>query len=167
MSSCGAQTVTIAAKPRFQTRGGLIDLVVDDGGQSFNILWGAAPSTYFVPVSLDTNRIYTFTVIHTPHNRIKVPEIRRIQLDGQTIYDMEVCDVHKIRMQHRKVEIIYGLVRPEPSAPSSETERRLFPHRREFSLGGCIPGAEKTETIYICPECKKAYQRWNSERKKA
>src|SRR5215211_6181016 len=95
-----------------------------------------SPDVQFVPVSLDTNRVYTFTVDQRPYRSITIPELRRVRLDDQTVYDIEVCEVHKTKMDHQEVRISYGLPLPRPDEPSSEIERKLFPHCREYSLGG-------------------------------
>lgn len=166
--------VTITTHPRFvELRGQYTCLVIADDKHSYQIGWALhLPKVQFFPVSLDTNLVYTFTVAEEPEERfksdIRLPRLRRVQLGDQTIYDIEVCEVHKTRMDHKRVEIIYGLVLPGPDEPSADTERRLFPHRREYSLRGCASGPDspKTERVYVCTECKKAYEQWKSENKK-
>jgi hypothetical protein len=127
------------------------------------------PNVQFFPISLDTNQFYTFTVAQKPFYNFTTPELQRVELAGQTIYDIEVCEVHKTRMEHKKVKILYGLIRLAPDEPSADTERRLFPHHREYSFGGCCvtPDSPKTERVYVCSECKKAYEKWKSENKMA
>ena len=164
-----APAVVITAKPKIAQRGEFSYLVIADKNNSFDFSWGMPPDMQFYPVSLDTNRVYTFTVVKTPFHGVPIPELRKVQSGGQTIYDIEVCETHKTRMEHKKVEIVYGLVRPGPDEPSGLTERRLFPHHREFSLGGCVigPGSPKTERVYVCIDCKRAYEKWKSENTKA
>lgn len=163
-----AQTVVITAKPRFEERGRFIHLVISDTNRSFEVGWGMPPDMQFIPVSLDTNRVYTFTVAQKPYHTITIPELRKVQSGGQTIYDIEMCEVHKTKMEHKVVKIAYGLILPGPDSPSADAERRLFPHSREYSLGGCVitPHSPKTERVYVCSGCKKAYETWKSENKK-
>ncbi len=162
------QTVVITAKPRFEQRGQFIDLVIGDTNRSFDIGWGMPPNIQFIPVSLDTNRVYSFTVAQRPLHSITIPELRRVQLDGKTIYDIEVCEVHKTKMEHKEVRIIYGLIIPGPDEPSRDTDRQMFPHRREVSFGGCsiTPDSPKTTRVYVCSECRKGYDQWKTEHKK-
>jgi hypothetical protein len=48
------QTFVITSKPRFEQRGLLVDLVIADTNQSFDISWGIAlPRMQFIPVSLE------------------------------------------------------------------------------------------------------------------
>lgn len=85
-----------------------------------------------------------------------------------TIYNIEVCEIHRTKMEHEEVRIAYGLIRPGPDEPSGDTERRLFSHRRGYSLGGCVitPFSPKTMRVYVCTDCKKAYQKWMTDNKK-
>jgi hypothetical protein len=163
-----AQTVIITTKPRIEQRGQFSYLVIADTSHTFDIGWGMPPDMQFIPVSLDTNRVYTFTVVQKPFRSITIPELRKVQSGGQMIYDIEVCEIHKTKMEHKEVKIVYGLIIPGPDAPSGDTERRLFPHHREYSLGGCVifQDSPKTEKVYVCSECKKAYEKWKSENKK-
>lgn len=118
-----------------------------------------------VPVTLDTNRVYAFTVVEEPFRSITIPKLRRVQRDGQTIYDIEVCEVHKTTMEHKKVKIHYGLILPGPNEPSADTQRQSFPHHCEYSLGGCVitPDSPKTTRVYVCANCKKAYDKWKTD----
>jgi hypothetical protein len=163
-----SQTVVITTKPRFEQQGQFVYLVITDTNHSFDISWGVPPRVQFIPVSLDTNRVYTFTVTQRPFHNITIPELRRVQLHGQIIYDIEVCEIHKRKMEHKEVQIAYGLIMPEPDEPSPDAERQLFPHHREYSLGGCVvePDSPKTKRVYVCTDCKKAYNRWKTEHKK-
>ncbi len=167
-AECAAKTVVVTAKPRFQHQGQFVDLIISDKNHSFNISWGMSPYLQFIPVSLETNRVYTFTVAQTTLRSFSIPELRKVKLDGRTIYDIEICEVHKTRMKHKVVRVAYGLIIPGPDEPSGVTERRLFPHRREISFGGCVstPDSPKTERVYVCSECKKACDKWRSEHKK-
>jgi hypothetical protein len=163
-----AQTVVITAKPKIEQRGQFSYLVIADTNHSFDIGWGMPPDMQFIPVSLDTNRVYAFTVAQKPFHTITIPELRKVQSSGRTIYDIEVCEVHKTKMDYKEVRISYGLPAPRPDEPSGDIERRLFPHHREYSLGGCVisPDSPKTEKVYFCSDCKKAYEKWKSENKK-
>jgi hypothetical protein len=159
--TAAAQTVVITTKPGIERRGQFSYLVIADTNHSFDISLGMPPDMPFIPVSLDTNRVYTFTVAQKPFHSITIPRLRKVQLSGQTIYDIEVCEVHKTKMEHKEVQIVYGLILPGRDGPSADTERRLFPRSREYSLGGCIVGEEKTTEMYVCSACKEALAWWS------
>ncbi len=95
-----------------------------------------------------------------------IPELRSVRLDGETLYDIEVCEVHKTKMALKEAQIISGHSVRAPGAPSYDEEQRLFPHCREFA-SGWRPQSEgpKTERIYVCPECKKAFDLWKGNHK--
>ena len=80
----------------------------------------------------------------------------------------DVCEVHKATMEHKEVRIFYGWIMPKPDEPSSGTEHRLFPHYREYVLGDYVIAAVSpmTERVYICSDCKKAYEKWKLDNKK-
>src|SRR5262245_19679639 len=82
-----AQTIVITTKPKFEQRDQFTYLALGDTNHSFSISWGMPPDRQFIPVSLDTNRVYTFTVAQRPF-RSTIPELRRVQLGGQNIYDV-------------------------------------------------------------------------------
>jgi hypothetical protein len=152
--------VVITTRPRFEDQGQFTSLILSDGDQSWNILWAMPPKMQFVPVTLDTNRVYRFVVHKEPRGDLRIPKLLKVQLDGQTIYDIEVCEAHKTIMEPKAVRIAYGLVRPEPDAPPADTEQQLFPHRHEYLSGGCVVGPERWGTVYVCRQCKEAFQWW-------
>lgn len=81
------------------------------------------------------------------------------------IYDREVCEVHQVKMELKEVPIFYGSFLPIHGGPSGETAHRLFPHHREYLLGGCVitPGSPETNKVYFCSQCKVAYGKWTKE----
>jgi len=155
--------VVITTRPRFADRGQFTYLLLADAKQRYEVAWAMPPKMQFLPVVLDTNRVYTFTLHEKPYRDITIPELLRVQADGQTIYDVAVCEVHKTKMELKEVRISYGL--PAPSMLPTDTERRLFPHYREQVLGGCVmsPDSPKAEKIYVCSECKNGYEKWKGE----
>jgi hypothetical protein len=162
-STLATKLSVITAKPRFKQRAGFVSLVVSDANQSFDIAWGAmVPKVQYLPLSLDTNVVYTFTVEQKPYREFVIPELHRVDFNGQTIYDIEVCEVHKVKMEHKEVTIHYGLPRPVDKL-SADIERQLFPHSREYSLGGCVisPQSPKTTETYVCGRCKEAFEWWS------
>ena len=165
----GSELVQVTTAPRLKQHEQGPFLVVGDSTRLYYLLAGA------IPVSFDTNRIYTFTILDDASHRmfIGVPfdgifsaSLIKAQLDGVTVYDVEVCERHNAKMEHKEVRIIYGLYRPGPDAPSAEIERQLFPHRHEYSFGGCVGGVTgpKTEQVYVCGQCKLAYEKWKSDK---
>jgi hypothetical protein len=144
-------------------------LILGDTNRTFKIaLRMISPDVQFVPISLDTNQVYTFTIQQRPHRDFTVPQLRKVQLDGRTIYDIEVCEIHNAKMDFKEVPIGYGLPGPDPDGLTYQIERRLFPHRRERVNGGCCFSdiSPKTEKIYVCADCKQAYEKWKVERHK-
>lgn len=149
----------------------MIYLTISDAKHSYEFPWGIPPH-YNGSVVLESNRVYTFTVIEEPLSLLGVgssfPVVVRVERDGKMIYDREVCEVHQIQMERKWVRIVYGLIAPGPGEPSGDTEQRLFPHRREVSFGGCVvsPDSPKTNKVYVCSQCKKAYEKWKTENTK-
>ena len=157
--------VVITAPAKLKPCGNWMCLTIADEKHNFELLWAMQPH-YSVPVALESNRVYRFTVIKEPFRggiNITIPEVIRVEQDGRVIYDREVCQVHQLKMDRKKVPIVYGLFRPHPGEPSAATERQLFPHSRDFVLGGCVVGPEKTDHIFVCSDCKKAYEKWKTE----
>jgi hypothetical protein len=158
-----SKEVVITTRPKFDARAQFTYLILADDKQRYEVAWAMPPKIQFVPVVLDTNLVYTFTLQEKPFREITFPELLRVQAGGETIYDIAVCEVHKCKMQLKEVRISYGL--PPPSMLPTDTERRLFPHGREQVLGGCVisSGSPKTEKIYVCSECKSGYEKWKRE----
>jgi hypothetical protein len=158
--------VSITTTPKFEERGQFTYLIIGDAKHSYDVAWAMPPGLSFVPVSIETNRVYTFTVVEEPYKSIKITKLTRVQQQGKIIYDVEVCEVHKTRMEHKKVRIAYGLIMPSPGQPTADDERELFPHWREISFGGCCiePDSPKAEKIYVCSQCKVAHEKWTKNR---
>ncbi|OHE75419.1 MAG: hypothetical protein A2107_08565 [Verrucomicrobia bacterium GWF2_62_7] len=163
------ETVVVISKPRFEVRNDLFSyLVISDKNRSCDIRWGIPQrEIQFVPLSLDTNRVYTFTMLVASMDNTTEAWLHRVQLGGQMIYDIAECEIHKTKMEHKEVPIGYGFIALKPDHPSLDTEHRLFPHRIEYKPGGCSysPGMSKTTKVYVCAECKKAYEKWKVENK--
>ncbi|HMJ65368.1 MAG TPA: hypothetical protein VK615_08445 [Candidatus Binatia bacterium] len=144
-------------------------LTISNENARYEVYWSYPPN-YDRPVVLESNRVYTFTVIGEPINdcpSLVVPRVVRVEKDGKMLYDREICDVHHIRMERKEVPILYGLILPGLGEPGGDTAQRLFPHRYETRLGGCCvtPTSPKTDKVYVCSECKKAYANWNANTK--
>ena len=160
--------VVITAPAKLEQRGDWIYLTISDARHSYDLPW-AMPPHYAGSVTLESNRVYTFTIIEErSRSGFLIPEVVRIERDRKLIYDREICEVHHIKMDRKQVKIEYGLILPGPGEPTGETAQRLFPHRLEVAFGGCVvsPDSPKTEKVYVCRECKKAYEKWKSENKK-
>lgn len=160
--------VVITSKPRIEQRGLFTYLVIADANQRLEMVWGMPPEIKFKPVTLEADRVYVFTVAQKPHRSITIPELRKVQLNGETIYDIEFCEVHKTKMEYRALPIGYGLVGYVDIEPAPEIERQLFPHRREHLDGGCVvsPSSPKSEERFVCMDCKASYEKWKAENKK-
>jgi hypothetical protein len=165
------EPVVLIAKPKFVRLGDFIDLVVSDTNHTFQIGWAKLPDFQFFPVPLDSNCVYTFTVDTNwvparafPLFRSPIyPRLHRLQKNGRTLYDIELCEVHHTRMEYKEVPVAYGRYVPGPGDPSRDTEQELFPHRREISFGGCCVtfNSPTTYKIFVCNQCKKAFKWWS------
>jgi hypothetical protein len=70
-----------------------------------------------------------------------------------------ICPVHGIAMQPVKLRVVYGM----PSRREFEEMRAgrlLFPHGRDYILGGCVVRQVKTVQGFLCPECVNARKAW-------
>jgi hypothetical protein len=160
--------VVITAPARLEQRGDWIYLTISDARHSYDLPW-AMPPHYAGSVALESNRVYTFTIIEEPsRSGFLLSDVVRVERDGKMIYDREICEVHHIKMDRKEVRIAYGLLVPGPGEPTGDIEQRLFPHRYEVAFGGCVvsPNSPKTDKVYVCSECKKAYEKWKSKNKK-
>jgi hypothetical protein len=158
--------VVITAPARLEQRGDWTWLTISDAKNSYELPWALQP--HVGSVALEPNRVYTFTIVEEPfHYRFPIPQVARVERDGKVIYDRETCEAHHVKMDRKVVRIDYGLIVPGPGEPTGETEHRLFPHRHEVAFGGCVvmPDSPKTEKVYVCSECKKAYDKWRAENK--
>jgi hypothetical protein len=80
-------------------------------------------------------------------------QLVRVSEGDKVLLDRSVCSLHHVKMEKRKVEIIYGLW-----APPSEADLYCvnhFPHCADYALGGCAvtDDSPKSAVIYICPKC--------------
>jgi len=173
-----SHTFTVPARIETSPQDGGERLFISDGKQSFQFFYASHDDGRRLsplPFILEPGKIYTFTVEERPFPQIDLknprngmtgeyywtPVIVRVVDGKNTLYDMEICELHHCRMERKEVPITYGLIRLQKGLPTLDEEKALFPHRRDYVLGGCIvmPG-KKTETMYICPECRNAYDQW-------
>jgi hypothetical protein len=158
--------ITAPAKP--EPGGEWIYLTISDAKHSHELPCVFRPP-YNGPVALESNRVYKFTLIKEPYKTGRlISHVVKVEQDGKMIYDREVCEAHHVKMERKEVKIIYGLIVRDAGGPTSETVQRLFPHGHEIAFGGCaiMPGSLKTEKIYVCSECRKAYEKWASANQK-
>jgi hypothetical protein len=174
-------SIVITAPAKFKAHGAWTYLTITDTKHSYDFLWTISPHGYAPAgvVSLETNHVYTFTVIEEDPGlncllkdylltKTPIPRLRRIEDHGKLIWDREVCEVHWIKMDFRDVPIVYWDRRsPPPGEPTRDEELRLFPHRYELYFGGGSHGSDspKTNNVYVCSECKKAYEKWKLQHK--
>ncbi len=165
--------VIIESPARFETRDGQLYLYINGTNRAYLLPWGTSPSMplhYSTSISLESNRVYTFTIITEDFKKPDAPTVRRstvvkVERDGKIIYDREVCEVHQIRMEYRQGWIVYTYMLPGPGEPSEVIEQRLFPHRKKHSFGGIDynPGTPRKGDVYVCSQCKEAYEKWKTE----
>ena len=72
--------------------------------------------------------------------------LKRIEKDSRVLFDRAVCEVHHARMTSMRVPVECGMV-------GTDAAEELSPHNREFALGDCLVGNDKTALLYICPKC--------------
>ena len=165
--------VIIESPATFKTRDGQLYLYIDGTNRAYFLPWGTSPSMplhYSTSISLESNRVYTFTIITEDFKKPEAPTVPRstvvkVERDGKIIYDREVCELHQIRMEHRQGWIVYTYMSPGQGEPSEATEQRVFPHRKEHSFGGdeYNPGIPRKGDVYVCSRCKEAYEKWKAE----
>ena len=75
------------------------------------------------------------------------------------------CEVHHRQMVKTNVPIDYGLIRLNDYGRARQTASiNTFPHAQKRVLGGCVVGTATQATIYVCPDCQKASQKWEVAR---
>lgn len=181
LPSFRSHTFTVPARIERSLHDGGERLFISQGEQTFQFFYASHEAGRRLspfPFILEAGKIYTFTVeerpfpslvTQTPTGSEPVAEAEYVWypvlirvMDGETsIFDMEVCEVHQTRMERREVPISFGLPPVMRGLPTLEEEKTLFPHRRDYVLGGRVSSSGKrTETMYICSECKAAYDSW-------
>lgn len=76
--------------------------------------------------------------------------LAQIQDGERVMFDRSVCEIHHAQMPAKRVEVVYGLV---GLTEANATCEREFPHHRDYILGGCLVGDDKTGLLFICPKC--------------
>jgi hypothetical protein len=163
------KTVTITAPAKF-TKGNdwYVLLTIDDTKHKYDVPW-FSPGYDDGLVKLETNRVYTFTIaeelVKIHEKTYTTYQVVKVQQDGKTIYDHEICEVHHAKMQFQEVPIHYGLPAPDPNDQKGEKARRLFPHGRAYVLGGCVIDdiSPKTGKTYVCKQCQDAFAKWKKQ----
>src|SRR2546423_2544860 len=75
--------VVITAPAKLQARGEWIYLTIADGKDNYELPW-AMPPHYAGSLALESNRVYTFTVIEEFFQRgISIPQVVRVERDGK------------------------------------------------------------------------------------
>lgn len=155
-------TLVVTCPAKVKQNGNSKDLILCQGEDRYEFSWWSFSDVK----ELKPNRIYTFTIIEEKSpwgDDFQRRDIAKIERQGKVIYDREKCSVHRVRMERKKVPIIYGYLSRMPGDPPGRTARRLFPNRYEFGTGGCtyIPGfSPETDLVYVCNDCKHAYEEW-------
>lgn len=141
-------------------------LVVHSGGYVLEIPW-EGPG-YPAPAEVKSGKSYSITLLDGEaldnDTRIaslsdrehkdwpdavddsKIFVLALIQNGDRILFDRSVCEIHHARMIEERVEVSYGL-------PAMTDCDRLFPHHRDYILGGCVVQEQKTGMLYVCPIC--------------
>jgi hypothetical protein len=76
----------------------------------------------------------------------------------------DICELHHVHMDKKKVQIIYGLMgATDFSLAYHAASTNSFPHADDVALGGCIVDTPKFALIYSCPQCEQARKKWEIE----
>ncbi len=169
--------VTITAPAKFEKESVFTRLRISDGTANYSLSWAVQqpgqPAYFYYPVELVPGEKYTFRLREIPKGATEGGRVyglldgmlSRISSGEKVLYDREVCEVHHVKMDWKDVPILSGLPTRRPDEPAWELERKTFPHRREAFNGGCIVGPDKTSKMFVCPECRVAYEKWQQDRK--
>lgn len=76
-----------------------------------------------------------------------------------------ICPVHSVKMQTKRVPIGYGMRAQSPTAPPFDVRKREFPFALNYWRGGCETSdlSPADAVIYICPGCQRAEKKWSNE----
>jgi hypothetical protein len=77
-----------------------------------------------------------------------------------------ICRVHDSQMLKTNVPITYGLIRLNDWGKAvALASSNSFPNAEVEVLAGCIidSGSPTQAVIYVCPECRSARQKWESD----
>lgn len=155
----------VTGQPSFTRRGAAVHVLLVDSTNRLEAIW--YNSDFFRRrFSLDTNQVYTFSVLQGLDAPPPGPRITRVHQGTERLYDAGFCDVHQRRMELRPQPITYGLSGP-PGQPSP-AEAQAFPHRRRIISGGCIivPDQPQDRLKFECDECNAAFERWRAQQGK-
>jgi hypothetical protein len=155
-----AQIQSITGPAEIRQNGLWTWLEVSDGKSHFKTSW-VNPRMQLIPT-----HTYTFAVLFPLNTE---PLVEKIFEEGRIIYDLSLCQVHDVQMDREEVPVSYsrGVRNYYPSAhsavPSFDTRTQLFPNYVEVVYGGCTDEFEPTTMVYICPQCRAAFVRWEQE----
>jgi hypothetical protein len=142
---------------------GRTNLIIRGDGQFFEISWQYPPPLKG-GMAIKEGEIYTFSVLVHQESGTRWGEVIRIVQNGTNLYDREICELHNLRMDLRETPIRYGLPDPKFAVPFAQARPSLFPHGADFEWGGCVvvvgEDKRKTQMLYRCSECVKAYNKW-------
>ena len=123
----------ITCQPSFIRRGAAVHVRLVDSTNRFEAMW--YNSDFFLRrFSLDTNQIYTFTVLEGLDKPPPGPRIARVYQGTERIYDAGYCVVHQ-----RRMELV-----PSPSRMAfmgRPGSHRLPTRRRSRTVDGLFPAA--------------------------
>ena len=105
-----APLTIITAPAKLEPGGEWIYLTISDAKHSYELPCVFRPP-YNGPVALESNRVYTFTLMKEPYKTGRlISHVVKVEQDGKMIYDREVCEAHQVKMERTEVKIIYGLI---------------------------------------------------------
>src|SRR5438128_1074866 len=121
----------IRCKPTFVRRGAAVNVLLQAATNRLESMWYSSDFG-LGRFKLNTNQVYTFTVLEGLDMPPAGPRIVRVRHRAETIHDATVCQVHHATMALKPQRFAYGL--GWPSGQPSQAEERRFPNRhRGFS----------------------------------
>ena len=149
----------ITCKPTFVRRGAAVHVLLQDATNRLESMWYT--SDFFLGrFKLNTNQVYTFTVLEGLDMPPTGPRIVRVRHRAETIHDATVCQVHHARMTLKPQQFVLGW----PSSQPSQAEERRFPNRHRVFYDCVVkPKRRQTQLMYECAECNTAYGKWKAQ----
>ena len=73
--------------------------------------------------------------------------------------EANLCELHRVPLKERTVQIRYGLPAYDPSMA---IRAELFPNSHSYALGGCVIDDEPAEPyrMPVCLQCRAAERQW-------
>jgi hypothetical protein len=148
----------ITCKPAFVRHGASVCVLLQNATIRLESMWYGS-DFFFGRFKLNTNQVYSFTVLEGLDMSPAGPRIVRVRKGTETIHDATVCKFHQTKMILKPQRFVLGWA---PRRPPQADERR-FPNRPRVFYD-CVfhPNRPQTLLMYECAECNTAYEKWKA-----